>query len=216
MPPLASRAIVGGRHALRLLPRPARGQDRAGGAGSQAQRDPERARFTSLPLLPFWRPLATAMRPADAGAEADDLHERARGGLLDEAGELLDPAHDGARRTPACRRRGRARGSCAPPTPSPRAAAARSPARIASIRIFVLSRTRNVFMSTSTGTGPARPRRLARMMSAMSPPVSARASWSAPPWSLASGPRSIPRGAGPWRFASGPGLRPPRPSPDGS
>ena len=94
-----------------LLAGPARGDDRAGRRRRRARARP-RSRAS---LLDSPRAFANALRKP--GAHADDLHQRARGGLLDQAGELLDAADDVARRSRASCRPGRARGSPARPSP---------------------------------------------------------------------------------------------------
>ena len=155
-PPLASRARVCGatRCACFLVQRQARMAPVAPAPRPSATQNP---RFTVLRP-----PLARANALAQAGAHADDLHERARGRLLGQAGELLDPAHDLGGRDPASCRRGRARGSSAPPYAWTSRSSGTISSRIVSIVIRVLSSTRKVLMQhDAAGPGPARPQKAA-------------------------------------------------------
>ena len=123
----------------------------------------------SLALREPW--LTPLRRPAP---KLIDLHERAGGGLLDQPAQLLDPTDDGPGRLEhavdpvdlavrllhASVRTSRSSGTVS--------------SRMVSIIIFVLSSTRNVFeQHDAQEEHQDSPQNAARMISAVSPPVSA-------------------------------------------
>ena len=100
-----------------LLAREPRRDDRAGRAGAEAEREPEDPSHRARPSSPA--PLLLLLEPArglpQPGADRDDLDERARRRPARQP-ESCETRYDlaGGR---ASRRRGRARGSSAPPSP---------------------------------------------------------------------------------------------------
>ena len=128
-----------------LLADEPRRQDRARGPGPQTEREPEQPPHAEA----FLPPLAaeSTRRLADPDPDRDELDQGPGDGLLDEPRD--PPDRPTISRSPrARRRRDRARGSCAPETPSPRAAAGPSP-RASRRSGSSCSRTRNVLMRTT-------------------------------------------------------------------
>ena len=216
-PPLASRAIVVRRDALGLLARPPRRDDRARRAGPEAERDPER-RASPVPCGRPW-PCAKPFR-----SPAPKLMTFTSGL---EAASSTRPESFSTRPTMSL-----AASSIASTRSSSRFVRSTEPftsrssgtvsSRIASIIIFVLSSTRNVFISTTHRNRTSRPQNAARTIRAMSPPVSARSGHGrSPPVSVVAGsarslPVAAPRAGRGSSAGAVPGSRTSSPLPDGS